>query len=218
MRIRASWRDPYSGVPLMFTSSSPGCSRRDSAALPPSSTWVTERGVKGGTAPRISQGMFHGRRVSGEKEASEKVPELQAPQRDLWGQALPLLWSHEFLSKGTGEGGERKMSHPSRFPRRHRQHKGSLSGMDASPLPLLPTPHRACQGTHGDFDAQKMPSHPMCPEESTAGDMLSPGICLPSLTPTAKMNLASRIAVLGGTRAMVLPACETLAHALCPSW
>lgn len=75
MRMRASWRDPYSGVPLMFTSSSPGCSRRDSAALPPSSTWVTERGIKAGTGPRISQGMFHGHHVSGKKEASEKVPE-----------------------------------------------------------------------------------------------------------------------------------------------
>lgn len=52
MRIRASWRDPYSGVPLMFTSSSPGCSRRDRAALPPSSTWETERGASGVTGPR----------------------------------------------------------------------------------------------------------------------------------------------------------------------
>lgn len=114
MRIRASWRDPYSGVPLMFTSSSPGCSRRDSAALPPSSTWVTERGVKGGTAQRISQGMFHGHRVSG--EALEKVPEPQAPQRDLRGQALPLLWSHEFLSKGIGRGEKEKCPIPADSP------------------------------------------------------------------------------------------------------
>lgn len=56
MRIRASWRDPYSGVPLMFTSSSPGCSRRDSAALPPSSTWVTERGVRETAAPQNTPG------------------------------------------------------------------------------------------------------------------------------------------------------------------
>lgn len=52
MRMRASWRDPYRGVPLMFTSSSPGCSLRDSAAFPPSSTWARD-GCQGGTPPKI---------------------------------------------------------------------------------------------------------------------------------------------------------------------
>lgn len=53
MRMRASWRDPYRGVPLMFTSSSPGCSLRDRAAFPPSSTWQRD-GRQGGTTPKVS--------------------------------------------------------------------------------------------------------------------------------------------------------------------
>lgn len=42
MRMRASWRDPYSGVPLIFTSSSPVFIFWDKAALPPSSICVVE--------------------------------------------------------------------------------------------------------------------------------------------------------------------------------
>lgn len=53
MRMRASWREPYRGVPLMFTSSSPGCSLWDSAAFPPSSTWVRDR-HQGRTIPEAA--------------------------------------------------------------------------------------------------------------------------------------------------------------------
>lgn len=42
MRMRASWREPYNGVPLIFTSSSPVLIFWDKAALPPSSICVTE--------------------------------------------------------------------------------------------------------------------------------------------------------------------------------
>lgn len=42
MRMRASWREPYNGVPLIFTSSSPVLIFWDKAALPPSSICVGE--------------------------------------------------------------------------------------------------------------------------------------------------------------------------------
>lgn len=42
MRMRASWREPYNGVPLIFTSSSPVLIFWDKAALPPSSICVAE--------------------------------------------------------------------------------------------------------------------------------------------------------------------------------
>lgn len=89
MRIRASWRDPYSGVPLMFTSSSPGCSWRDSAALPPSSTWVTEGGVRGARTPRTPQRVCHCHRVPGEKEASERGCLRSGHRGAICGAGLP---------------------------------------------------------------------------------------------------------------------------------
>lgn len=42
MRMRASWREPYNGVPLIFTSSSPVLIFWDKAALPPSSICIVE--------------------------------------------------------------------------------------------------------------------------------------------------------------------------------
>lgn len=42
IRMRASWREPYNGVPLIFTNSSPVLIFWDKAALPPSSICVVE--------------------------------------------------------------------------------------------------------------------------------------------------------------------------------
>lgn len=118
MRIRASWRDPYSGVPLMFTSSSPGCSRRDSAALPPSSTWATKRGVRGGTAPQNTpEGVPLPPGARGERGFGKGLPAPQAPRRNLRRRAPPLSWSHEFLSKERAAGGaEEKCPVPADSP------------------------------------------------------------------------------------------------------
>lgn len=105
MRIRASWRDPYSGVPLIFTSSSPGCSRRDSAALPPSSTWATERAVRSKLLPRA-----HRRSVLGKKS----LWKWGAHCSGICGTGLPTLpWSHEFLSKERASGRGEKKNVPS---------------------------------------------------------------------------------------------------------
>lgn len=80
MRMRASWRDPYRGVPLMFTSSSPGCSLRDRAAFPPSSTWQRD-GRQGGTTPKVSQLFSIPQRGTG-------VPSTRAPRCGREGSAV----------------------------------------------------------------------------------------------------------------------------------
>lgn len=150
MRMRASWRDPYRGVPLMFTSSSPGCSLRDRAAFPPSSTWQRD-GRQGGTTPKVSPnpppnpspypngapGCLH----PGHPAADAR--DLRCPPQ-----------SHEFLSKERARGEEERGG----------------GGKKNVPSQQIPPRARAAQGlfvpgTHGGFPASPVRMLPQLPPQ-----------------------------------------------------
>lgn len=93
MRMRASWREPYNGVPLIFTSSSPVLIFWDKAALPPSSICIVENKIEsrwwGDSFPKIllpgsSQPLSH-------KKSWGMTPRCSKEQLRSWSQSI-IYW------------------------------------------------------------------------------------------------------------------------------